>query len=62
MPLEKEAYRDNLERIKNEFPTKEILNITEVTRYLGVDRGTVVKRFPFKRGYISVATLARELS
>lgn len=62
MPMEKEAYRDNLERIKNSYPTKELLNVTEVTKFMGVDRGTVERRFSFKRGDISVATLARELS
>lgn len=62
MPMEREAYRDNLERIKDCFPTKELLNVSEVARFLGVDRGTVTRRFSFKTGYISVATLARELS
>ena len=49
MPLEKPSYRDNLERIKEFFPTKELLK-------------TVERLFNFKDGYISVAKLAREMS
>ena len=63
MPREKEAYRDNLERIKNMYPDKELLRVSEVMRFLGMKNyNSVLKRFPFKDNYISVATLARELS
>ncbi len=63
MPREKEAYRDNLERIKAMYPDKEFLRVSEVMRFLGMKKyNSVLKRFPFKDNYISVATLARELS
>lgn len=62
MSREKEAYRDNLERIKNIFPNKEILNVKEVSMFCGVDVRTVRKLFDIKNNYISVAKLAREMS
>ena len=33
MPREKESYRDNLERLMDRFPGKEILSFTEVSQY-----------------------------
>ena len=62
MPREKEAYRDNLEQILNFTGGKQVLNITEVANFTGIGRHTVVKKYPFKKGSISAATLARELS
>lgn len=62
MAREKAAYRDNVERIKLMYPNKELLNIKEVSLFSGVNERTVKKYFPFKNGFISVATLARELS
>lgn len=62
MAREKPAYRDNVERIKIMFPDKELLSVFEAARFLGVDSRTVKKYFPIKNGFISVATLARELS
>ena len=62
MPREKEAYRDNLERIIARYPDKELLTVKEVCVFLGRDYQTVKKLIPFKNNYISVATLARCLS
>lgn len=62
MAREKAAYRDNLERIKLVYPHKELLNVKEVSTFLGIDVRTVKKYFPLKHGFISVATLAREMS
>lgn len=62
MPLEKPAYRDNLERIISAFPNQELLSKKEVADFCGLHSKTVGKMFPFKGNYISVATLARELS
>ena len=63
MPREKPAFRDNLDRLDEAFPDRELLSVTEVARYLGKSSQTVAKRFPFRRGLgISKATLARELS
>ncbi len=62
MPLEKEGYRDNIERIKEKFPTKEILRPGEVADFLGVSKRTVYRMFSFTAtGYISVACLARQM-
>ena len=62
MPLEKPAYRDNIERIKDVFPNKELLNLKEVAMFCGIDVKTARKLFDMKNNYISVAKLARELS
>ena len=39
MPREKESYRDNLERLMDRFPGKEILSLTEVSQYTGMGYG-----------------------
>lgn len=69
MAREKEAYRDNLERILAAFPGQEILTQKQIAQWLHLDPRTVKQRFPLKEGtgrgspcWISVATLARELS
>lgn len=62
MPLEKPSYRDNLERIKEVYPNKEMLKVKDVQKFCGLNRETVKKLFDFKDGYISVAKLAREMS
>ena len=62
MALEKPSYRDNLERIKEFFPTKELLKVKDVQKLLRFEQKTVERLFNFKDGYISVAKLAREMS
>lgn len=62
VPREKEAYRDNVERIKLMYPDKELLSRKEVCTFCKIDYRTASKMFTFKNNYISVATLARELS
>lgn len=63
MPREKEAYRDNLERIIEAFPDQEMIKAAELARWLRMDVRTVYKKFPVKKGVgISKATLARKLS
>ena len=69
MAREKEAYRDNLERIITQFPDKEIITQKEIARWLHMDARTVKNAFPMKGGgtqgatcWISVATLARAMS
>ena len=62
MAREKEAYRDNLERINERFPEKELLTKTDVATFLGVSTKFVSKYYQFKNNYISKATLARALS
>ena len=61
MPREAEGYRDKLEKIIAAFPNKELLCMREVSKFLGIDSRTVKKYFPFKNGYISRTTLAREM-
>ena len=63
MPREKASYRDNLERIKEMYPDKEMLSLQEASKFIGLDWRTVKKMFPFNKfNKISVATLAREMS
>lgn len=63
MPREKEAYRDNLERICERYPGKELLSKTETAKFLGVTRVTVEKYVKFLDcGKVSVASLARQIS
>ena len=62
MPREKEAYRQNIERIKEMYPDKEWLNIKEVCVFLGRDYQTVKKRIKFNNNFVSVAALASQLS
>ncbi len=38
MAFEKPSYRDNLERIKEFFPTKELLNVKDVATFCGLNR------------------------
>jgi hypothetical protein len=63
MPREKESYRDNLERIKEMYPDKEMLSLQEVAAFIGINWRTAKKMFSFNTfNYISVAVLAREMS
>lgn len=68
MPREKEAYRDNLERLDAAFPNAEILSLHQVCKYLRIDpRTAAAADIPFKtigvrKSIISKATLARYLS
>lgn len=63
MPREKECYRDNLERIKEMYPHKEMLNIKEVCVFCGISYNSAKKLFDFnKLNMISVAKLARMMS
>lgn len=70
MPREKESYRDNLERLMDRFPGKEILSFAEVTEYTGMGyralmgSGIPLKKTKGKRGqyFISLPSFARWLS
>ena len=69
MPREKESYRDNLERLMDRFPGKEILSFTEVSQYTGMGyRQLMSSDIPLKRTgkrgnyFITTASLARWLS
>lgn len=66
--MEKPAYRDTLERLRELYPGREHLNITECAKYFRVDRRTLLndKTFPAKklgRHYVvPLVSLARYLA
>lgn len=64
MAREKDGYRDNLERLNERFPDRELLTIADVMDFCGISRNTARKWFKFnpttKR--ISKADLARAVS
>lgn len=47
VPREKDGFRDQLESIIKAFPDRECLTVSDVARYTGFTRNTVVKKFPF---------------
>lgn len=61
MSLEKPAYRDNLEQLNLYFPNKNLLGYKDLILFTGLSRNAIIRRFKLKDGYISKATLAREL-
>lgn len=62
MPREREGFRDNMERLNEFFPDRELLSVTDVIRFTGRDRRTVVKFFNFRNNFISKVEVARTLS
>ena len=60
--MERKAYRDNLEMILDASAGVRLLSVGDVAKIMGRDRRFVRKMFPFNDGWISAATLARELS
>ena len=60
--MEHPAYRDNLEQILTFSHGRNLLNIKEVLAFTGLkDYRAIHQRFTFIDGYISAATLARQL-
>lgn len=60
--MEHPAYRDNLEQILTFSHGRNLLNIKEVLAFTGLkDYRTIHRCFTFVNGYISAATLARQL-
>ena len=67
MPKEKEMYRENLVRVTEKFPNREMIPQKEVAEWLGLDiRAMSCKGFPrIKVGgryFVSVTRLASWLS
>ncbi|MEE0944916.1 MAG: hypothetical protein UIM24_05665 [Clostridia bacterium] len=63
MAREPEAMRDNIAAIREMFPDKLMFRIKDVGRMMGTNKyETIVKRFTFKDGYISIGDLARQMS
>ena len=68
MAREKELFRDNLARLDEQFPGKELIPIRSVTEYLGLDYRTLTesKGFPHRKVgrfiYVPKVALASWLS
>ena len=62
MPREKELYRENLARIDESFPNREILSQKDCAEFLGLDRKTVKRRYGVSRDGITKVQFARLLS
>lgn len=61
MPREKAGYRDQMERLNELFPDRELLTCKDLMEYTGLSRNTVKKHFRFPVGgqYIAKTELAR---
>ena len=62
MPKEKECFRDNLERLDEKFPNKEILTQKDCAEFLGKNKKTIKTRYGIDASGISKVKLARLLS
>ena len=62
MPRDCEGFRAQMERLNEFFPDCELLSVTDVIRFTGRDRRTVVKLFNFRNNFISKVEVARTLS
>ena len=63
MPKEPEYYRDNLARVTEAFPDKEILTLSDVSKWWGVSSRIVSRELHLYKGqYISKASLARMMA
>lgn len=63
MPKELETYRINLDRLDEAYPNKNVLSISDVVRYTGLNYRTVKKFFPFTKGLgVSKITVAKILA
>ena len=57
-----EGFRVQMERLNEFFPDRELLSISDVVRFTGRDRRTVVKFFNFRNNFISKVEVAQTLS
>lgn len=67
MPREKECFRDNLQRLDERFPDKELLTKADVVSFLGISSRTMARRaseygFVPRSNHVSKVKLARALS
>ena len=63
MPKEPEYYRDNLARITEAFPDKEVLTVSDIAKWWGVSSRVVSQELHLYKGeYISKASLARKMA
>lgn len=62
MPREREGFRDQLARIIDAYPEREMLTLNEVASFCGVCRRTAKTWFSFNQSnMISIVTLAKEM-
>ena len=61
MSIEKKGYRDQLARLNDFFPNKDMLTVSEVARFTGKDRKTIRKYLSPTPLGISKVMLARYL-
>ena len=57
-----EGFIDQMARLNEFFPDRELLSISDVVGFTGRDRRTVVKFFNFRNNFISKVEVARTLS
>lgn len=71
MSIEKNDFRDNLQRLSERFPDKEIIPLKEVSEFLGCDPRTLLSDSKFPRKsfgtnrktyFVPIVGLARWLS
>ena len=67
MAREKEGFREQLERLDEKFPDKELLTKGEVIEFLGISPSTMTRRakefgFAPRSKHVSKVKLARALS
>ena len=62
MPREKPGYRDNLERLIEYFPDREMLTRKDLCEFTGLSRPALANNYPFEGKYISKADFARLIS
>jgi len=64
MSREKQGYADNLLRIREAFPGVEMLRISQIAKFLGVERHTAARKIARNKAtnMVSVADFARQIS
>ena len=66
MPVEKEDFRANLERITDAFPRMELIPAKDAAAWLGIDYRALLRNGPLKkiggRYYVTDVSLARWLA
>lgn len=67
MPREKEAYRDNLESLKNFLENKygddrHLMNVKDVCEYMGRSFDFIKKYYDIQKSGMTIETFARKLS
>ena len=62
MPVFNEARAEYERRIRERFPRKEILTISDASKFCGVDFKTVKKIIKFNNNYVTVVNFAKQLS